>query len=213
MFRMALGVGSVAILVLSAAGCTMCCHPYDKSGPVFCDGCPSSACSRAGSIFAGSPEPSVVVAKNSTHEQPASPSPIPVQAKKQPRSSMPYAMTRERSASPSPAPFAAKKQHHPISYVMAARRSDSSLPPPAEMKEPQKPISDPTADNRAEGPMLGSAQPGDVPGSERIVSITERVVRSPADSSQAATEAPLTASKPLPVTGWTAHRPANELVR
>ena len=54
MFRMALGLGVVAVL-LAVAGCTMCCHPYDYCGPVY-DDCgyhSCSPCSRAGSVLSG----------------------------------------------------------------------------------------------------------------------------------------------------------------
>jgi len=210
MFRMAFGVGSVAILLLSAAGCQMCCHPYDKSGPVFCgDGCSSSTCSRAGSILAGCPEPSVLPAKNPANQEPASPT--PAQAKKQ-RPSVSYGMAGSRAGSMSPTPVQAKKQHRPISYVMAAKRADSPSPTFAENPTPQKSPPYEMTPNRAEGPQLGPAQPGDVPGSERIVSVTERVVGSSADSSHAATETSV-ASQPLPQTGWTARRPTTELMR
>ena len=186
MFRMALGVGSVAILVLSTAGCQMCCHPYDKSGPVFCDGCPSSTNSRAGSILGDSPEPSMSVAKN------------PV---------------RRESVSPSPKLVQAKKQRPSFSYVMTGRRTESPSPTLAEAKRPQKSVFNTMAGDRPEGPQLGPAQPGDVAGSERIVSVTERVVGPSADSSQAATEAPPASFRPSPATAWTARRPTTELVR
>jgi hypothetical protein len=187
MFRMALGVGSVAILVLSAAGCQMCCHPYDQSGPVFCDdGCSASCQTRAGSILADSPEASALLSKNSAPQKPVSPTPAPAQAK-----------TRRPS----------------ISYVMTGRRADSPSPALVEAKKPQKPFSYAKAGSRPEGPQLGPAQPGDVPGSERIVSVTERTVGPSADSSQAATEAPQEASLPLPANRWTARRPTTELLR
>ena len=180
MLRMALGLGSVAILVLAGAGCQMCCHPYDKCGPVFSDdGCSSSTHSRAGSILAGSLEPSMAVTTSSNHGQPASPSPTPAQAKKPQKS---------------------------ISYVMAGKRADSPSPTPVQAKKPQKPISYVMGGKRPEGPLLGPAQPGDVPGSERIVSVTERVLPS-ADPSQAAAEASSESSKPLPPSGWSARRP------
>jgi len=165
MFRTALGLGFVAI-VLAAAGCQMCCHPYDRSGPVFSDdGCPSSTHSRAGSFFAGSPQPSVLPTKNQIQDESASPSPVPDQA---------------------------KRRGHSISYVMAGDRV------PGE---------------RVQGPLLGRAQPGDVPGSERIVSVTDRVVGPSADSSQAAEDSSPASSKPLSANGWTARRPTTEVLR
>jgi hypothetical protein len=57
MFRTALGLGVVAVL-LATAGCRMCCHPYDYCGPVYngrgCQSC--SPHSRTGSILSGAPE-------------------------------------------------------------------------------------------------------------------------------------------------------------
>ncbi len=189
MFRMALGVGSVAILALTATGCNMCCHPYDKSGPVFSDcGCPSLTCSRAGSIFVGDPGPAVVATKTSSHDGTVAPSPTPAQA-------------------------TAKKQHPSVSYVMAGKRADSTSSAVAHAKKPQKPASYVMAGKRPEGPQLGPAQPGDVPGSEKIVSVTERVVGSSADSSQAAAEPSPESSRTLPINGWAAHRPATDQTR
>jgi hypothetical protein len=213
MFRLALGVGSIAILVLSATGCQMCCHPYDRSGPVFCDGCSSSACSRAGSIFAGCPEPSVSLAKDSTHRGPASESPTPAQAKRQRPPTTSYVASGKKADSTLLTPVQSRKQRPPISYVMAGNRADSPLPTLAEAKQPQTPASFPTAGDRPEGPLLGPAKPGDVPGSERIVSVTEKVVGPSAESSEAATEPSPAPSRSMPATGWTARRTTNELLR
>jgi len=159
MFRTAFALGSVAILV-AATGCTMCCHPFDHSGPVFSDDGCSSSNARAGSIFGGSPQPSVLPTKN---------------------------QIRDESVSPSPTPAQTKQQGQPFSYVMGG--------------------------NHTQGPLLGHAQPGDVPGSERIVSVTERIVKPSADSSQAAEESPPETSQPLPATGWTARRSSTETLR
>jgi hypothetical protein len=52
MFRTALGLGLAAAFVAST-GCTMCCHPYDRCGPVYDQGCSSCSGARAGSILAG----------------------------------------------------------------------------------------------------------------------------------------------------------------
>jgi hypothetical protein len=58
MFRTVLGLSSVAIL-LAAAGCCMCSHPYDNSGPVYSqDGSESSGSSRVGSILDKNSQPS-----------------------------------------------------------------------------------------------------------------------------------------------------------
>jgi len=69
------------------------------------------------------------------------------------------------------------------------------------------------AGDRVQGPLLGRAQPGDVPGSERIVSVTDRVVKPSADSFQAAEESSPESSQPLPATRWTARRPTTEVLR
>jgi hypothetical protein len=54
MFRTGLSL-VVVVVLLAAAGCTMCCHPYDYCGPVHDDqgftSCSTHA--RAGSILAG----------------------------------------------------------------------------------------------------------------------------------------------------------------
>jgi hypothetical protein len=210
MFRMVLGVGSAAILILTAAGCQMCCHPYDKSGPVFCgDGCSSSPCSRAGSIFAGNPGPSVV-AETPAHQKSASPSPTPAEAKKQRApASRTLASHRPNSSSTH---ASAKKPQKAMSYVMADKRVKSPSPTPTQTEQPQESTSG-MVGRRPEGPLLGSAQPGDVPGSERIVSITERVTGPSADSPQDASEASPTPSRPSPANGWTARRPTIERLR
>ena len=53
----------------------------------------------------------------------------------------------------------------------------------------------------------GQMQAGDVPGSEQIVSVTDRVVE-PAASLDGSTRV---ASEPLPAKGWTARRPTLEV--
>jgi len=161
MLRTVLALGSFAVF-LAAAGCNMCCHQYDSSGPVFSDGGCQSAHSRAGSILGGGPQPSMSPKNN---------------------------QLQDGSVSPSPTPAQAKKQNPSVSFGMAG--------------------------GRVQGPALGKAQPGDVPGSERIVSVTDRVVKPSTDSSQAAQESSPEAgsSQPLPATGWTARRPTTEVLR
>jgi hypothetical protein len=57
-------------------------------------------------------------------------------------------------------------------------------------------------------------KPGDVPGSERIISVTERVVKPAAESSQTQmAEDSSPDSSPLPSRGWTARRPTPEVLR
>lgn len=135
-----------AVCLLGLSGCSMCCHPYDKSGPVYgADGSSCSAHGRAGSRFA-SPSESM------------------------PSESMP---------------------------------SESM---PAEMASTPRP-------RQATSVAYGKPKLGDVPGSEQIISVTERVV-GPAsedgDSSMAAADQP---SNPMPASGWTARRPTRETLR
>ena len=74
--RTALGLGIVSVLLAVAAGCTMCCHPYDQCGPVFngsaCSSC--SPCYRANSVLSGtpSPMPSPALAQRQAEGQPVS---------------------------------------------------------------------------------------------------------------------------------------------
>jgi hypothetical protein len=96
---------------------------------------------------------------------------------------------------------------------MAGKRAGSPSAASAAAKKPQKSVSYVRAGKGPEGPQLGPAQPGDVPGSEKIVSVTERVVGPSADSLQAAAEPSPESSRQLPINGWAAHRPATELVR
>jgi hypothetical protein len=48
---------SVVAMILFSAGCKMCCHPYDRCGPVYdnCTGHPYCSCARAGSILSNPP--------------------------------------------------------------------------------------------------------------------------------------------------------------
>jgi hypothetical protein len=52
-----IGLLGVAVVLAVAAGCTMCCHPYDYCGPVYDDSCGEPYCSnvRAGSILESGP--------------------------------------------------------------------------------------------------------------------------------------------------------------
>jgi hypothetical protein len=82
MLRAALRLGGVAVL-LTIAGCTMCCHPYDYCGPVYeADGCQTcSSNARAGSILAGT--------------RGVAPSPDPVQHQSQRAAVSPAAIQRQ----------------------------------------------------------------------------------------------------------------------
>jgi hypothetical protein len=146
MLRTRLSLGVVAVL-MTAAGCTMCCHPYDYCGPVHTDhGCQScSTRARTGSILAETSDvaPSLELA------------------------------------------------HRPVP-------------------------SNAVADKSLHRQIQGDIRPGDVPGSQQIVSVTDRVVdpsASPADSPQVAAQPSSEASKPLSAAGWTARRPTPESAR
>lgn len=161
MFRTFLGLGSVAVLV-AAAGCNMCCHPYDRSGPVYSeDGCQSSG--RAGSILDGNSQPS--------HD------------------SLDNSQIQEESISAAPAKK--KTQAHLASFEPTKSRSQHRVPAHLQAKP----------------------QPGDVPGSERNVSVTDRLAKPAAESSQLAENSPAEPDKPLPAAGWTARRPTTEVLR
>ena len=62
----------------------------------------------------------------------------------------------------------------------------------------------------------GQMQLGEVPGSEQILSVTERTVESPtvvADSSAEPAGPATEPAKPLPSKGWTARRPTGAIMR
>ena len=62
----------------------------------------------------------------------------------------------------------------------------------------------------------GPVQEGDVPGSERIVSVTDRVVEPSgrlAGSTRVASESPKASRNPSEIKGWTARRPTFETRR
>ena len=146
MRRMALGLGG-AVVLLAAAGCTMCCHPNDYCGPVYeggrCQSC--SLHSRAGSILAGTTE-----------------------------------------IEPSPDLAQRPAQNQTVSNASLRRQ------------------------------VHGDTKPGDVPGSEQILSVTDRVVGSSTDSdggSQLASDPSSESSKPLSSQGWTARRPTFDITR
>jgi hypothetical protein len=165
MLRTAMGLGVVVIL-LAAAGCTMCCHPYDNCGPIYdgngCQSCESR--SRLGSVLSGSPELTLTpeLAKR------------PVQGK-----------------TASSAPARGHMQGQSASFGIVG--------------------------GRVQGRTQGQVQTGDVPGSEKIVSVTDRVVDStqPAadQSQQAAVEPSIESPTPSTSKGWTARRPTPELQR
>jgi hypothetical protein len=140
MFRAALGLGLVAVLV-AFTGCTMCCHPYDRCGPVYDQGCSSCSGARAGSILEGGVSESM------------------------------------------PAQIVGNSRHN-VQTMQAGARGQPRL--------------------------------GLVPGSEKILSVTDRTVTPSAgdgDAPAIAAESATESAKPLPSSGWTARRPTAETQR
>jgi hypothetical protein len=183
MFRTAFGLSCIAIL-FAATGCQMCSHPYDCSGPVYSQ---DGSCSggRAGSILGGAPEIST-----------------PVQGQDQPTGqATSYASARPRS----------KVSRQPASFGAADTRPRSMVS--------KQPTSFGAADNWSPSGVAGlrgqtgQTEPGYVPGSERIISVTERVVKSAGDSPQVTEESSPESSKPMSSSGWTARRPTSEVMR
>ncbi len=191
MFRVILGIFAV---LLGVSGCTMCCHPYDYSGPVYDDGygnC-SSWHSRSGSILDGS-----------------------------------YAMESPRSEpTPSPAPSTGKLSNHgpglPESALVKRREhvaGQSNRITHAMGRDVPRISSSrqPTVDPQMQTLVRGDMRPGDVAGSERILSVTERVVDSspanPSESSLAAQDSAAVPTQPLPTAGWTARRSDADALR
>lgn len=72
------------------------------------------------------------------------------------------------------------------------------------------------ADSALTRQVQGDIRPGDVPGSERIVSVTDRVVGPTADSGdapQVVADLSTDSSLPLPSKQWTARRPTPSVIR
>ncbi|MEN6450684.1 MAG: hypothetical protein ABFC96_09350 [Thermoguttaceae bacterium] len=111
----------------------------------------------------------------------------------------------------------------PVSHRAASDRIESKQPTkqptkaetPASARRPSAPIQSqrPTVADRQ---LIGEARPGDVPGSERIVSVTDQAVgpslapavssTTPAVSSPTVTASTATPAETLPGGGWTARR-------
>lgn len=160
MFRMALSLGVVAVLLI-VAGCTMCCHPYDYCGPVYDDcGQSCSPCYRAGSVLSGCASEPTMESGGVAH-----------------RTASGQAVAR------------APAERHRSGNRPVQGQSLARVPAPR-----QPPI---------------SSKPADVPNSERIVSVTERIVGpslTSDDASRAATGSSTPAKAPADQ-GWTARRP------
>jgi len=188
MFRTTLGLSAVAVLA-AVAGCTMCCHPYDCCGPVYENGACQSCSThyRTGSILSGTPEMTL----------------SPEVARRD---------VQGRTASnPSPrGRVQGKTASNPAIRENVQGKTASN--PILRDKVQGKTVSNPILQEKVQG----NLKPGDVPGSERIVSVTDRVVKpseASTDSTQVATESPGESAKPLPAQGWTARRPTPDGVQ
>lgn len=201
MFRTVFALGSVSIF-LAAAGCNMCSHPYDHSGPVYSqDGCGSSH-GRAGSILdSGSPaSPSMV------KEQIPDESVVPEPTRRKPiEQSVSSEMLDDQARTKTP--------QNRSRTAAAHATPNTRVPTNAPRMTSRAPATPDSIDERVPGRIFGQPQPGDVPGSERVVSVTERILGSSGDSSSAAVESSAEPSKPMPTSGWTARRPTSDVLR
>lgn len=141
MFRTVLGLVLVGACIM-LAGCRMCRHPYDYTGPVY-DGPQGSSSwqTRAGSVLDG------------------------------------------RGTAPT--------------------YSEEYLP--ANFGEYQEEVTD-----RGHQGLIGAeSQPGDVPGSAKIVSVTDRVLGDENEPIETSRMAKDSSPAPQPSAGWTARRPSS----
>jgi hypothetical protein len=199
MLRTVLGLSLVAVL-FAASGCSMCRHPYDCSGPVYdndgCQGCSSGGHGRAGSILDGD---------GSDGNVQTSTKPSPKETNLIEELSTSSVRTRPKTRSQTVSMPSAKK-----TPVDAASASAMRTRP----KTRGQSVSFDTIDGRVQARVKGKVQTGDVPGSEKIVSVTDRVVKPAAESAQVAEDAPSEPFKPLATdAGWTARRPTSEVLR
>ncbi len=193
MSRMILSVGALTVL-LSSMGCRMCCHPYDYSGPVYqspqSSGCQSCVSQRAGSILSNGPEVQV-------------PSELARQPREKTVSSAPI-----RSSTRSQVPAQAQRQ---VSRNMQ-RQSRNSMQ--GQLRGQSASFT--AVNGKVEGRVEGKVQVGEVPGSEQILSVTDRVVDSGttvSSSSQVASGSTEEESSVASSGGWTARRPVPEVLR
>ncbi len=198
MSRTILSVGVLAVL-LSSVGCRMCCHPYDYSGPVYQSqqdgGCQSCVTQRAGSILSGEPETQVPaeLAQRQPRERQVASAPI--------RSN-----TRSQIQSQAQRPIQSQAQR-PAQRQMQSQAQGQGRGQTASFT---------AVNGKVQARVQGQVQAGEVPGSEQILSVTDRVVDSStttSDSSQVASgsvdESPAVTSSQ----GWTARRPVTEVLR
>jgi hypothetical protein len=231
MFRMTLGLSAAAIL-LAATGCQMCSHPYDHSGPVY-DGCDTCPGGRVGSILDKNSQPCDSspdgLAKNSKSGK----STATACASERPKASHQSAAYEYDTANNwSPSSRTSKTSARTVTRDAASNWSPRSRTPSRSDSFDTTDNWSPAGANRAPSGrsvagVNGQTKPGYVPGSERIISVTERVVKPAAEStqvagqpsqladesSQLADQSSPESSKPLPSSGWTARRPTSEVLR
>jgi hypothetical protein len=196
MLRTVLGLSLVAVL-FAATGCTMCRHPYDCSGPVYDNGgCQDCGHGRAGSILDGDGSGGNV--QTSTKPSPKATNLIEELSTSSVR-------TRPKTRAQTASMPSAKR-----APVNAASASAMRTRP----KTRGQSVSFDTVDGHVQARVKGKVQTGDVPGSEKIVSVTDRVVKPAAESPQVAEDSPSQPSTPSPTAaGWTARRPTSEVLR
>jgi hypothetical protein len=194
-----------ATIILTAVGCNMCSHPYDHSGPVYSqDGCGSSH-GRAGSILDGSSSPSPSMVKTQIPDESVAPESARQKTRKSAEQSVSSEMLDDQAQTKTPR----TRSRTAASRVTPNTRTQAN----ASRMTAQAPATPDSIDERVPGRIFGQTQPGDVPGSEKVVSVTERIVNPSADSSTAASEPSTEPSKPLPASGWTARRPTTDVMR
>jgi hypothetical protein len=199
MLRTALGLSLVAIL-FAATGCSMCQHPYDCSGPVYDnDGCQDCGHGRAGSILDGNGSAGNV----QSTAKPSAKEPNLIE-----ELSTSSARTRTKTRAQTAATYSPK----------TASMNTTS---PAAMRTRSKTRGDSRSfnygDDRIQARAKGKVQTGDVPGSEKVLSVTDRVVKPAGESVQLAEDSATEPSTPSPTaattSGWTARRPTSEVLR
>jgi hypothetical protein len=214
MTRTLFGLGSLVVLMIFS-GCTMCCHPYDYNGPVYshggCSHCSSH--SRVGSILEdgdddGILQPEPQPAFNRQQPTPALQQPTPAVRPQSEKQAKRHVVSYKDSQVAGARKQQHKKQPQREEQVVAQRHGHSQVSSQVKTKQVHR---QPKQVQRSEQePELTQVQPGYVPGSERIISVTERVVGSETASSKTSPVAsePKSTQSPetLPSDGWTARQ-------
>ena len=214
MSRTILSVGVLAVL-LSSVGCRMCCHPYDYSGPVYQSqqdgGCQSCVSQRAGSILSGEPETQVPaeLAQRQPRERQVASAPMRSNTRSQIQSQAQRPTQRQIQSQ-------ARGQSQRQTQSQAQRPMQRQMQSQTQGQGRGQTASFTAVNGKVQAQVQGKVQVGEVPGSEQILSVTDRVVDSStttSDSSQVASgsvdESPAVTSSQ----GWTARRPVTEVLR